>query len=374
MARTLLTQIGPETLPEKPSSLNPAPAPLIPVVGQKGSLTQIPLRVSADTATGRIGRSGDPNGRLVQTFRELSSQCRELMRRRLYGLYKGAPQTQLESEAQGLPEEAFGADARQLFLCLATEILAGNLQLLTQLWLSDYLEVPPTMDQFLFGDRFLGLSLRPAEDNTGIWPGWSQLLCRHYDLDSEVHNAVLTGALGTGKTLMLVVLLLYRLCTTTMLRNPQQFFGVNRTSLLGFVLLSISRATVRDTAFSEALNLLAHSSYFVEVCRFDPTRQYADCRVEMKRLLPSGRTCGIVLTAGSKSQHMLGRNLLGVGLDEGNFRLEAEPDLSAHQLYHAARTVRKLKRGSIVMISGFGCQADYVPFQVSPRRGCPVIG
>jgi hypothetical protein len=91
-------------------------------------------------------------------------------------------QIPLESEAQRLSQEAFGADARQLFLCLATGILAGNLQLLTQLWLTDYLEVPPAMDQFLFEDRFLGRSLRPAEDKTGIWPGWSQLLRRDYDL------------------------------------------------------------------------------------------------------------------------------------------------------------------------------------------------
>jgi hypothetical protein len=339
METTFITQNGPATRPEKSSSLNPPPAPLIPVLGQKGSLTQIPQWIPATTSAPAVAAAGaGPGSHYLQTFEQLSSQCRELMRRRLYGLHKPGAQTQLESEAQGLPEEAFGADARQLFLSLATEVLAGHGALLTQLWLTDYLEVPPAMDQFLFDDHFLGQSLRPAEDNTGIWPGWSQLLCRDYDLDSEVHNAVLTGALGTGKTLMLVVILLYRLCTTTMLRNPQQFYGINRSSLLGFVLLSISRATVRDTAFSEALNLLAQSPYFVEVCGFDPRRQYADCRVEMKRLLPSGQTCRIVLTAGSQSQHMLGRNLLGVGLDEGNFRLEADPDFSAHQLYQAARS------------------------------------
>jgi hypothetical protein len=260
------------------------------------------------------------------------------MRRRICGLKKRNVKNEIETEAQGLPEEAYGPDARQLFISLARAILDGQSDLITKLWLLDYVEVPPTIDEFVHDDRFLGQNLNPREDNGGIWPTWSELLCENYDLDSGVENAVITGALGTGKTVILVVIMLYKLCLATMLINPQKFYGMNRSSRLGFVLLSVTRSTVMDTAFSEALHFMADSSYFVDACGFDTKRNYADCRVEMKRVLPDGRTCGIVLTAGSRSQHMLGRNVLAVGLDEGNFRLEADPDLTAHRLYEAAHS------------------------------------
>jgi hypothetical protein len=313
---------------------------LKPVLGQPRSMVEIPVCIPADKPedSKSTTTSTESQQALLQAFSMQPPLGRELMRRRLYGLKKRDAPSEIISEIQRLPEEAFGLEGRQLFISLAREILKNQSDLLTKLWLVDYVEAPPTIEQFVDEDRFLGQTLRPREDNGGLWPTWRQLLHEDHDLDTQIENAVLTGALGTGKTLVLVVLILYRLCLATMLINPQKFFGINRSSRLGFVLLSITRSTVKDTAWSEALNLMAESCYFVETCGFDPKRNYADCRVEMKRVLPDGRTCGIILTAGSQAQHLVGRNVLAVGLDEGNFRLEAEPDLSAHQLYAAARS------------------------------------
>jgi len=330
---------GPAQQPEEQTSVYGAASQLPPVMGQKGSLTEIPIGSPLKKTGGSItAASSDLTEPLLERFKVLMPLCRELMRRRIYGLKKRNAKNEIETEAQRLPEEAFGPDARQLFVSLARAILDGQSDLMAKLWLVDYVETPPGIDEFVHDDRFLGQDLKPRDDNGGIWPTWRDLLRKDYDLDSEVENAVITGALGTGKTLILVVIMLYRLCLATMLINPQKFHGMNRSSRLGFVLLSVTRSTVLDTAFSEALHFMADSSYFVDDCGVDPKRNYADCRVEMKRVLPDGRTCGIVLTAGSRSQHMLGRNVLAVGLDEGNFRLEADPDLTAHRLYEAARS------------------------------------
>jgi hypothetical protein len=75
------------------------------------------------------------------------------------------------------------------------------------------------------------------------------------------------------------------------------------------------------------------SPYFLETCGMNQNAEYAECRVEMKRRLPDGRPCNLFLTAGSRRQDLLGRNVLGVALDEGNFRLEKDPDRSAYDLY-----------------------------------------
>jgi hypothetical protein len=139
--------------------------------------------------------------------------------------------------------------------------------------------------------------------------------------------------LGVGKTTVLVLIILYRLCVATMLRNPPKFFGAGSRSRLVFVLLSVTNPTARETAFHETLNRMRCSNYFLETCGVNQNAEYADCRVEMKRLLPNGRRCNIFLTAGSRRQFFIGQNILGVGLDEGNFRLEKDPNQATYDLY-----------------------------------------
>jgi len=58
----------------------------------------------------------------------------------------------------------------------------------------------------------------------------------------------------------------------------------------------------------------------------------------MANRLANGRLSQIWISGGSKAQHVLGRNLCGIGLDEGNFRLEKDPDLMAYALYDTVRT------------------------------------
>ena len=142
----------------------------------------------------------------------------------------------------------------------------------------------------------------------------------------------------THNTVMMVTLILYRMCIATYLKNPQHFFGLNRNSNIVYNLLSVTKEAVRDTAFGTAMTFLADSPYFLEICRFDPESDYSGYRIPMENTLPDGRTSRIWLTAGSKGQHVLGRNLVGIGLDEGNFRLEKDPDLKAYALYDQVRT------------------------------------
>jgi hypothetical protein len=149
---------------------------------------------------------------------------------------------------------------------------------------------------------------------------------------------VITGSLGIGKTSMAVTALLYRICIATYLKNPVGFFGLSRNSNIVYNVLSVTKEQVMETAFGNALAYMGDSPYFVEVCKFDPDMKYSGYRVPMLNTLPDGAASRIWLTAGSKGQHVLGRNLIGVCLDEGNFRLEQDPDLAAYDLYDQVRT------------------------------------
>lgn len=142
----------------------------------------------------------------------------------------------------------------------------------------------------------------------------------------------------THNTLCSVLLLLYRVCIATCLKNPQHFFGISRGSRIVYNFLSVTKEAVRDTAFGDAQNMMGGSPYFVEICGYDPDSDYSGFRIPLNNQLPDGRTSNIWITAGSKGQHLLGRNVVGVALDEGNFRLEKDPDLKAYALYDAVRT------------------------------------
>lgn len=202
----------------------------------------------------------------------------------------------------------------------------------------DYARRPPTMQQFLEDEYFLGRVIQPADDNEGIYPEWRRVLCEDFDRHSKIHNLVVTGSLGIGKSWISVTLLLYRLVCATCLRNPQNFFGISRGSQIFYLILSVTKEQVKDTAFGDAMNFMAQSPFFLEECKYNPDMQYTRYRIPIRNRLPDGMESGLVMTAGSKGQHALGRNVVAVLLDEGNFRLEENPDLKAYELYGNVRT------------------------------------
>ena len=142
----------------------------------------------------------------------------------------------------------------------------------------------------------------------------------------------------THNTWMMVVAMLYRICIATHLKNPQHFFGISRGSRIIYNFLSVTKEAVKDTAFGDATNFMGDSPYFLEVCKFNPDLEYSGFRIPMKNKLHDDRESNIWITAGSKGQHIIGRNVVGAGLDEGNFRLEKDPDLKAYALYDSVRT------------------------------------
>lgn len=220
--------------------------------------------------------------------------------------------------------------ARKLWEDMLTEFrLSGKSEILDQLKVADYIEHPPTMEQFLEDPYYLGSLMVKSQDSEGMFPAWKEILMRDFDFDSAIHNCVITGSLGIGKTFVMVTILLYRILIATLLRNPHNFFGLTKGTKIIFNLLSITKAQVSETAFGDAQNFMANSPYFLEECKFNPDMSYSGFRIPLKGSL--------LLTAGSKGQHLLGRNIIGVGLDEGNFRLEADPDTKAYELYNEVR-------------------------------------
>lgn len=199
----------------------------------------------------------------------------------------------------------------------------------SSVWEADFVRQPPTLDQFITEPEWLGATLKPSDESTGLFPAWRDILLRDFNWGSFVHNLVITGSLGIGKTYVMVALLLYRVTLCTLLRNPQKFFGLGKGDKIVYNILSVTKQAVNETAFGVARNFMSMSTYFTDQCNFDPDSKYTNFRIE----LPGN----VNLTAGSKGWHILGRNVMGVAMDEGNWRNEANPDTKAYDLYNEVR-------------------------------------
>lgn len=221
---------------------------------------------------------------------------------------------------------------KTLFEQLCQEMREGNHSSinLDELWRVDYIRRPPTMEEFIMDDYWLGQTLRTTDTNPGIFPVWKDVLVKDFDLDSRIHNVVVTGSLGIGKTYIMCAVFLYRIACATLLRNPQSFFGLSRGSAIIYAILSVSKSVVTETAFGDAQNFMGNSPYFLEELNFNPDSKYTNFRIPLRN--------DIYLTAGSKGHHIIGRNAMGAAMDEGNFRLEANPDEKAYKLYDEIRT------------------------------------
>ncbi|MGA9452320.1 MAG: hypothetical protein WBW41_13360 [Verrucomicrobiia bacterium] len=214
------------------------------------------------------------------------------------------------------------------------------------LWSLDYQTPPPTIDQFVDDDYYLGSSLHRTLTNEGLWPWWREWLVQNASLGSFLHNLVISGAIGSGKTLVMVTLILYRIAVCATLRDPYAFYGLSRGSPLHFLVLSLSKDTLRSTAWRTALQLMERSPFFQELLSSDRGRPQANLEMILRVNAGTQGEFRITFAGGSKQQHQIGRNVLCVGLDEGNFRLEQDPDMYAFDLFRdlRARMLSRIRR------------------------------
>jgi hypothetical protein len=204
------------------------------------------------------------------------------------------------------------------------------------LWRVDYRHRPPSMEEFITDTHYLGAILHP-QLATGIWPAWFKTLCDEFDRDSILNNVILTGALGTGKTTVMVVALLYRICHVLLLKRPAEMFGQGAGASLYFVIISITREAALQTAFSQAASLMASSPFFRATTRIMSAGVQSGGDIELGETESNETHTPLHLISGSKAQHLIGRNIIGIGFDEGNYRLERDQDDAALELYAAMR-------------------------------------
>ena len=122
---------------------------------------------------------------------------------------------------------------------------------------SGYRELPPRIDAFYRDREFLGSS---TEEGQRLFAVWRQVLGEIFPnpFYSPYLEVIMTGAIGTGKSSIAVIGMLYDLCKVLCLEKPQEHFKLLNTTIIAFALMNVTKDLAR------AVNLDMVHAYLTE--------------------------------------------------------------------------------------------------------------
>jgi intein/homing endonuclease len=219
-------------------------------------------------------------------------------------------------------------EERSLVESVFNEIqLYGKSDLLSDLWFNDFECKPVDIDTFISDDYYMG---KIGKD---IYPKWIKELRIICDPTREISEYVIRGSVGSGKTTIAVLVLLYKIYYLCCLKDPQRFYGLMEKSPIVFGLFNIYKYLAQDTSYKYFVNWVKLSPFFQDIMR----RAFADERRIPSWLQRLNKMYGvgneemansymrfpkeITIALGSGAIHALGQNLFGGLCFSGNTKI-----------------------------------------------------
>ena len=132
-------------------------------------------------------------------------------------------------------------------------------------------------------------------------------------------EAVLTGAIGTGKTTIALFTTAYQLYVLSCLKDPHQFFNLEPSSEIVFAFQSLNKMLAKSTDYERFRAMLTRSPYF---CQYFPFSKKITSEMVFPRRIVVRPLSGDVNAA-------IGNNIFGAILDEINFMAVVEQSKNA---------------------------------------------
>lgn len=241
---------------------------------------------------------------------------------------------------------------------------SGESQLLKGLYAQDYNEIPVSIDQFLEDDRYLG---KVFDHGNNIYPYWRKFLHKlfheNYDNAFEI---CLTGSIGQGKSTISAIALMYHLYQVLCLKDPQKFYGLTGNAPIVFVCLNLTLDLAYSGLYSMITSAIQMSPWFMEKCDVHGKYNYT---VEFPN--------NIELMCASTAQHVIGKNVKCVLMDEINFN--NAPKGSKRSVMDTYRAVRRRVEsrfmragkvnGYIFLISSKNSEQDFLDKYIQTLKG-----
>lgn len=165
--------------------------------------------------------------------------------------------------------------------------------------------VPVGMRQFIEDPYFM--------DAKGIL--YPEVMHCMEDMNSgDYQEAVLTGAIGTGKSTIALYSTAYQLYILSCYKNPHQLFGLDPSSEIVFIFQSINAKLAKSVDFERFRTMIEKSPYFREKFPFDKSI--------LSELKFPNRI--IVKPVSGAETGAIGQNVIGGVIDEMNFMAVVE--------------------------------------------------
>ena len=189
------------------------------------------------------------------------------------------------------------------------EYMNGDVSIPEVLASQEYSEPPAPIEEFLDDPYYLGEStkglFKPLREDIELI-----FSSGHYEI------ALLTGALGIGKSEFASICILRMLYEASCLKDPAVSYGLTSGSKVGFCMLAPSEQVARAATFDKITGKILKSEYFMNV--FAPKNRFQDGKAFKGNELNFPK--GLSIICGSSSDNaVLGANIMGGFVDELNF-------------------------------------------------------
>lgn len=185
-----------------------------------------------------------------------------------------------------------------------------------QIYLSDFKEVPVSIDQFLNDPAYMGNATNRGQS---IYPFWRSMMTELFSHGNKYNEIVLSGSTRIGKTHSMIFIMSYMLYRLMIYRDPRAYFKKSPTTRFYIAFANLTQELAHGVAYRTYNDTLRESDWFQNHGKFS--------RSDRKfYYIPEGDKIDII--AGSDSAHMLGLALFAVGMDECNFAKAGVKDIT----------------------------------------------
>ena len=142
----------------------------------------------------------------------------------------------------------------------------GYSQTLEQLWLSDFKEVPVSIDEFLRNPKYLGNTNNLGES---VYPFWKHTLTDIFNSGNKYFEIILSGATRIGKSSTAVSAMAYMLYRLMIYKDPHSYFRKKEVSKFTIAFANLTKDLAAGVAFREFQTTLKESPWFNDHGKFN---------------------------------------------------------------------------------------------------------
>jgi hypothetical protein len=220
-------------------------------------------------------------------------------------------------------------------------------------------ERPVGVKRFVTDPEYLGLT-------EGVYPEILRTLSAIFRGKHE--EAVLCWEIGSGKSYLCSLALLYMLYRTLCLHNPQRYYQLGDGSQIAIVNVGPTARVAEKVIFGEVRELVRRSPWFVE-------KYPADARVRKELHFPKNVA---VIPGNSSELFPLGLNVLAATMDEASFFVETHDGQreAAEEVYLALQRRVKSRfgdKGLMMIASSPRHSEDFIMKKLAEAESTPTV-